>query len=401
MQHVRIGSHRRISAHIGYLRRPAKPSQKQLHGGPLSTRLARLRMEKFARYCWLFIIAACLCARGQDTGVPVYYLQVFAGGWTLETNDDSTVLATDHAISRIGNEVFTRIWLLKPVIVKPGITMASPDTVRAFIHQYKPPPIPYTSPAKARQSNSDTFDCVQFADDIVAQAASNNIASEVVGILFENHPIGHACAAFPTTDGGVLFFDSTPGAHRISRHAYEASVEVGQTYRRADGAELGDGMERVPISDIVPVSGIVQSGPQYEDPPKPVVLTPETTFILQSEDRIQTPGILYTDTNGFTVSQKQLYIWAKAVEAEREQKKEQQDEEMQMINDQAARRAAKSLRDTEEAAARGDAFAELRMGQRYLEGDGVPKDVLKARKFLQDAADQGSPTAVEELERLQ
>lgn len=329
----------------------------------------------------------------------MYQLQGFAG-WTLVTNDDFTVQATDHAISRDGNEVYNRVWLLKPVVVKSGISIASPDVVRAFIHNYRPPAMAYTTPARARQTDTETFECLDFAEAIVAAAASNNIASEVVGIQFENRSIGHACAAFPTTDGGVLFYDSTPAARRISRHAYEAYVGVGQPYRRADGGELGDGIGFTPVSDIVPVSGLVASGPQYLDPPKPITITPDTTFMVESEDRAQVPGILYADTNGFTVSQAQLDRWNKTLAAIQEQQKEQQDTETVEIEDESARNVARVLRDTQRAAARGDAFAELRMGQRYLEGDGVSKDIVKARKFLQEAADQDSPTAAEELLRL-
>ena len=353
-----------------------------------------------ARWCcsWLFLV--CLCAQAQDASLPIYHLQVFADGWTLLTNEDYTVQATDHSISRDGNEVYNRVWRLKPVVIKSGVSIATPAAVRAFIHDYRPPPIAYTTPARARQKGTETFECMEFANDIVVKAASNNIASEIVGIQFENQPVGHACAGFPTTDGNVLFYDSTPSEYRISRHAYEAYVTVGQPYRRADGAEVGDGLGRTPISDIVPVSGLVASGPQYLDPPKPLTITPNTIFIVENEDRVQVPGILYDDTNGFTVSQAQIDQWNETLAAIREKKKKQQEVEISQIDDESARTAARVLRNTERAAAEGDTFAELRMGQRYREGDGVPKDLDKARKFLQQAADQGSPTAVEELLHL-
>jgi len=62
--------------------------------------------------------------------------------------------------------------------------------------------------------------------------------------------------------------------------------------------------------------------------------------------------------------------------------------------------AARALQANQEAAAKGDSFGLLRMGQRYRDGDGVEKDLSKAKEYLQKAADAGSPTAAEELAKL-
>jgi TPR repeat protein len=40
------------------------------------------------------------------------------------------------------------------------------------------------------------------------------------------------------------------------------------------------------------------------------------------------------------------------------------------------------------------------MSERYRDGDGVDKDLTKAREYLTKAADAGSPTAAEELKGL-
>jgi TPR repeat protein len=40
------------------------------------------------------------------------------------------------------------------------------------------------------------------------------------------------------------------------------------------------------------------------------------------------------------------------------------------------------------------------MGERYLTGDGVATNLTMAESFLQQAAAQGSPTAVQELKTL-
>jgi len=51
----------------------------------------------------------------------------------------------------------------------------------------------------------------------------------------------------------------------------------------------------------------------------------------------------------------------------------------------------------QELADHGDEFGLLRMGERYRDGDGVPKDLAKAKDYLQKAAAAGSPTATTEL----
>jgi hypothetical protein len=65
---------------------------------------------------------------------------------------------------------------------------------------------------------------------------------------------------------------------------------------------------------------------------------------------------------------------------------------------QAAADAA--LRFNQDAADKGDPYGLLRMGERYRDGDGVEKDLAKAKDYLQKAADAGSTTAKDELSKL-
>jgi hypothetical protein len=65
----------------------------------------------------------------------------------------------------------------------------------------------------------------------------------------------------------------------------------------------------------------------------------------------------------------------------------------------AAGKAA-ALKANQDAAAKGDSLGLLRMGERYRDGDGVEKDLAKAKDYLQRAADAGSPTAADELKNL-
>jgi len=58
------------------------------------------------------------------------------------------------------------------------------------------------------------------------------------------------------------------------------------------------------------------------------------------------------------------------------------------------------LKANQDAADKGDEYGLLRMGERYRDGDGVEKDLAKAKEYLQKAADAGSPTAKDELSNL-
>lgn len=61
----------------------------------------------------------------------------------------------------------------------------------------------------------------------------------------------------------------------------------------------------------------------------------------------------------------------------------------------------KLLKSYQDMASRNDPYGLLRLGQCYRDGEnGLDKDLVKARSFLQKAADAGSPTAVDELSRL-
>jgi TPR repeat protein len=59
-----------------------------------------------------------------------------------------------------------------------------------------------------------------------------------------------------------------------------------------------------------------------------------------------------------------------------------------------------ALKYNQELADKGDAYGQLRMGERYLKGEGVEKDLDKARRYLQMSADQGNGTARKLLEQL-
>jgi hypothetical protein len=59
-----------------------------------------------------------------------------------------------------------------------------------------------------------------------------------------------------------------------------------------------------------------------------------------------------------------------------------------------------ALKFNQDLADKGDAYGLFRMGERYRDGEGVPKDFTKARDYLTKAAAAGSPTAEDDLKKL-
>jgi hypothetical protein len=59
-----------------------------------------------------------------------------------------------------------------------------------------------------------------------------------------------------------------------------------------------------------------------------------------------------------------------------------------------------ALKYNQDLADKGDPAGLLRMGERYRDGDGVEKDLAKAKDYLTKAAADGSPTAAEELKQM-
>jgi hypothetical protein len=68
--------------------------------------------------------------------------------------------------------------------------------------------------------------------------------------------------------------------------------------------------------------------------------------------------------------------------------------------EQKAEGEGRALQWNQELADKGDAYGQYRMGTRFLNGEGVPKDLEKAREYLSKAAAQGDPSAAAELAKL-
>lgn len=62
--------------------------------------------------------------------------------------------------------------------------------------------------------------------------------------------------------------------------------------------------------------------------------------------------------------------------------------------------ASAALKYNQDQAAKGDENGLIRMGERYRDGDGVERDLVKAREYFNRAAKLNNPTAITALEKL-
>jgi hypothetical protein len=355
------------------------------------------------RYLRLTIWLAILLPAGAAlAGDNVFDAQHFPGQWTFVTNQDETIIATGNAVIRRGEEVYQRVLLLKAVPLEAIGQPQKPTevAVRKFISHYRPPPIPYTSAKTATRTGAEKFNCLEFAEDIVIRAGSNGIPAEVIGVKFKGQLVGHACAGFPVADGRTLYFDSTPSSGHLSHGASEARVELGRPYRRADGGVPAGDAENLPVTEIIPVSKLMEIAGSLLDDSSPAAPIAGTRLVVVGEKYQQAEGIDYAGPDTLKISDAQRDRWNQAageILAAQASKLEAQ----RKVEQAAANKlAAKTLAENERLAAQGDAYGELRMGERYLTGDGVAKDIFKARDYLRRAAEQGSQTASDELNRL-
>ena len=73
--------------------------------------------------------------------------------------------------------------------------------------------------------------------------------------------------------------------------------------------------------------------------------------------------------------------------------KQKADSKKQAIQDRV-------LKSNQDSAARGEPLGLMHMGERYRDGDGVEKNLLKAKTYFQKAADAGVQEAADELSKL-
>jgi hypothetical protein len=376
---------------------------KKLSFYPTSTKLSGvicLVMRRNFFIALIFSMTVFPFVKTEAETSDIFNSENFPGAWTLTTNSDATIIATETAVHRQGREVYSRVLQLDAVEQEAARSDSNPATdseVRSFIQSYRPPPIPYTSEATANRTGREKFNCLEFAEDIVKKATAANIPAQVIGIKFKGKIVGHAVAGFPTAEGGMLYFDSTPGAGQISHAAHEAHVQVGKPYERDGGGELAV-VGQLPVSKIISVSKFLKFAEDLTDIQKPI--SEKTILIVTNENHAQAKGIDYAAPDTLQISDEQLALWNEAASNFLAAQIYRQDQEKIARQRVVAQADAQALAENERLAANGDVYGQLRMGERYWTGDGVGKNPVKAQVYLQLAADQGSPTAIQELKVL-
>lgn len=144
--------------------------------------------------------------------------------------------------------------------------------------------------------------------------------------------------------------------------------ETGVIFRRADGTILN----RIPYGDFTQeaLDKLKSSAKNYEQ------LNFIKPFILTEEQRSAEIVLNRKLTTELTAAAKEKTDASKVAAAE------------------------KALRWNQSQADKGDAFGQFRLAQRYLNGEGVEKDLVQSRAWFSKAAAQGHSEATKELAKL-
>jgi|GEM_PF-1100464 len=139
--------------------------------------------------------------------------------------------------------------------------------------------------------------------------------------------------------------------------------------------------------------------------PKSLVTGQVISPICLKVDNYFTNGLSYEAYDCGTPPTLDEFNKFKADFEERQRAAQNQLNEQRRISAEKAAAAKKVAQDkvlkfNQDLADKGDAYGLLRMGERYRDGDGVPKDFTKARDYLTKAAAAGSPSAEADLKNL-
>jgi hypothetical protein len=188
---------------------------------------------------------------------------------------------------------------------------------------------------------------------------------------------------------------------RLKANSYMTTDESKKYH---DVTEMVDvGKEKVPGRKI-----IIQNYPVEENPAvgKTIsFLAMQTGTSEYNGDRLELWDLGTTPTaDDFRKLKAEADAQQKAAQKELDEQRriaaEKADAAKKAIQDKKMAATAKVLKINQDAADKGDMYGLLRMGERYRDGDGVTKDLTKARDYLTKAAVAGSPTAEADLKNL-
>lgn len=122
-----------------------------------------------------------------------------------------------------------------------------------------------------------------------------------------------------------------------------------------------------------------------------------TTILLSNDNMLEDSDLLMTDSLLYQVADIEMAAYKKA--KEESALRAEQNRIAQL--DRTTKAKQRALEVNIEKAEKGDAYGQYRMGERYRDGDGVPKDTAKAKEFFGKAAAQGHAEAKSAMARLE
>lgn len=199
-----------------------------------------------------------------------------------------------------------------------------------------------------------------------------------------------------TTTNGILVEGNCEG---ISTNFFVENFPCGNNYSNGDSIPAHNNYVALPdgFFTFIGDDGLIHSVPKlnYGQPCSPPgdanAIEAAAQKLNPNEERQinQAKGDLERKKSAAEAAAIALQQFSQAVDAEKEAA-------IQAKNAPATR----ALKFNQALADKGDPYGLLRMGERYRDGDGVPKDLTKAREYLTKAVKAGDPTAASELAGL-
>ena len=257
-----------------------------------------------------------------------------------------------------------------------GQTIACPHCGLETIMFISPPAIPPVNPAPKRKNKNVT----------VAAALIAAIAGIVCGNAIYNHRVNSLAAKLQTSFALTFKPEHIPKYLQKANLAAEAARDVNDEIRHSREAynsviEAAQRSAEVQKAQFANERKLIELRKSAE---MQMATTPEQKLAVEFKyDGITDIEKKYSGPPESPNPTPEQLVAAKDLERKKHQEAQ-----------------AKALKWHQELAEKGDAFGQLRMGERYLVGDGVEKDEMKAREFLSKSAAQGNKEAVVALETL-
>lgn len=111
-------------------------------------------------------------------------------------------------------------------------------------------------------------------------------------------------------------------------------------------------------------------------------------------------GVRYCELGNLTFGQIPQRRAFPETQNEKAQRLAAENAKRKSVESKKAEVSARIFKYQKDLAEKGDSYGQLRMGERYRDGDGVEKDISKARDLLSKSAASGNQSAADALQKL-